>query len=64
MELGIYDLAGRLVQRIVIGEATPGGYRARWDLADASGHRVEAGLYFARLVLGSERRGQKIIVVN
>ncbi len=64
MELAIYDLAGRQVQRLAAGEATPGRYRADWNLADDSGRRVEPGLYFARFILGPERLSQKVIVVN
>jgi hypothetical protein len=63
LELAIYDLAGRRVRMLESGPARAGRFHAEWNLSDGSGRRVEAGLYFARLSLGRERKTQKIIVV-
>jgi hypothetical protein len=52
--LAVYDLAGRLVRTLFGGNLAPGEVRAaRWDGADGSGAPVGAGIYFARLELGS-----------
>src|SRR6185503_3350502 len=49
--IAIYDLQGRLQQRIDLG---PGlGGVVEWNGRDADGNRAPAGLYFARLSSGS-----------
>ena len=48
--LGIYDVSGREVRRIMAGEAlTPGVFARTWDLKDQTGEAAAAGVYFARL---------------
>lgn len=48
VEVGIYDVAGRLVRTLHRGAAPAGPLALRWDGADADGRRAPAGLYFAR----------------
>ncbi len=47
----IWDLTGRRVRTLVDGERPAGSHESDWDLADASGSRVQAGLYFVRLMV-------------
>lgn len=50
VSLGIYDVAGRLVRRLVRGEELgPGNHSVLWDGLDDSGHRAASGVYFYRL---------------
>jgi hypothetical protein len=49
VELGIYDLTGRLVRSLQSGVLLAGEHRLEWDGRDAAGHRAPAGIYFARL---------------
>lgn len=49
--LEVWDLAGRRVRTLVDGERPAGLHESDWDLADASGARVQAGLYFVRLTV-------------
>jgi len=64
LELAIYDLSGRRVRTLQSGQAEPGRHSASWDLRDESGAVARAGVYFARLSLGSEARSQKVVVVR
>jgi flagellar hook assembly protein FlgD len=47
--LAIYDLAGRLVQRLSSGPLSGGAHAATWDGRDGQGRFVAAGVYLARL---------------
>jgi sugar lactone lactonase YvrE len=51
-ELSIFDVAGRLVTRIVDGAVQAGWRYARWDGRDQAGHTVASGTYFLRLTAG------------
>ena len=48
LEVGIYDVTGRLVRALHRGAAPAGPFALRWDGADAAGRHAPAGLYFAR----------------
>ena len=64
LELVVYDLSGRRVRTLQSGRAEPGRHSASWDLRDAAGAPAHAGVYFARLSLGSEARSRKLVVVR
>jgi flagellar hook assembly protein FlgD len=64
LELVIYDLSGRRVRTLQSGRAEPGRHSVSWDLRDASGAPAHAGVYFARLSLGSEAHTRKLVVVR
>ena len=59
--IGFYDLTGRLLHTLPVGTDTAGV--AHWDGRDQSGHRVPAGLYFARLVSGSQHATTRIVLL-
>jgi hypothetical protein len=44
-----YDLAGRRLATLADGEFAAGTHAVRWDLREASGADVPAGLVFVRL---------------
>jgi hypothetical protein len=64
LDLAIYDLSGRRVRTLGSGRAEPGRHSALWDLLDASGAPARAGVYFARLSLGTEAHSRKLVVVR
>ena len=64
LELAVFDLSGRRVRTLQNGRAEPGRHSATWDLRDAAGVPAHAGVYFARLSLGSEARSRKLVVVR
>ncbi|MBU2501264.1 trypsin-like peptidase domain-containing protein [bacterium] len=50
VSLDVYDVAGRLVRRLIDGETMPAGTRsAVWDGRDGQGRGAAAGVYFYRL---------------
>ncbi len=57
-ELAVYDVRGALVRALA---AEPAG-RVAWDLTDAGGRRVMAGLYFARA--GASGPVRKLVLVE
>jgi hypothetical protein len=63
-KLAIYSVDGRLVRTLVDGTAGPGPVEVRWDGLDGDGRRVGSGLYFVRLVAGSEVRRGKLVVLR
>ena len=53
VELGVFDVTGRRVRRL-IGEDVPAGrHEVLWDGTDGHGSRVAAGVYFCRMEAGS-----------
>ncbi len=47
--LELLDVTGRVMQRLTLrADATTGTATAAWDLRDRAGHRVPAGIYYAR----------------
>jgi hypothetical protein len=49
VEIGVYDLAGRLVRRIAQGRMSVGTHSVAWDGTDRTGARVSPGVYLCRL---------------
>ncbi|MFH1313273.1 MAG: FlgD immunoglobulin-like domain containing protein [Candidatus Eisenbacteria bacterium] len=62
--LEIFDVRGRLVTRLVDEVRAPGTYEQTWDMVDDAGHRVPAGVYFARLKNSVEKETAKIVIAN
>jgi hypothetical protein len=60
-EIAIHDLAGRKVRGFPIDAGTEGV--VRWDGRDRDGHRLPAGLYFARLAGEPERVRARIVLL-
>jgi hypothetical protein len=59
--LAIYDLAGRLVQRLSSGALSGGAHAATWDGRDAQGRAVAAGVYLARLEANGTTSVHKLV---
>jgi hypothetical protein len=59
--LAIYDLAGRLVQRLSSGARSAGTHAATWNGRDASGRVVAAGVYLARLEADGQVAVSKVV---
>ena len=64
VELAIYDAAGRRLRVLASGEQDSGAHSSAWDGRDASGQRVPAGMYFARLQVGSASQTRRLVVVR
>ena len=59
VDLKIYDIQGRIVGELMSGIQSQGLYEIAWD-ADLNA----SGIYFVRLVAGSEFHTQKIMLVK
>jgi flagellar hook assembly protein FlgD len=53
VRLAIYDVAGRLVRQVERGVREAGSRSVTWDGTDGNGRRAGAGMYFARLSIGT-----------
>jgi len=62
--LAIYDAAGRLVRTLVDGPLSSGSHQIDWDGRDATGHEVEAGVYFYRLEANAFVQSRRLLVVR
>jgi aminopeptidase N len=57
--VAVYDVAGRLVARLVDGEVSAGPHEIVWD-----GSRAAAGVYFCRLEAGGSEASEKLLIVR
>jgi len=63
--LDIYDSSGRLVSRLVDGVTQERGtHEVEWRGLDAAGHQVSSGVYFYRLVSGTETISKKMVLLK
>jgi hypothetical protein len=63
--LDVFDINGRHVRTLAEGLIPAGVHSETWDLADKTGVRVGAGLYFARVsTAGEQPRTQRITVLR
>jgi len=62
VNLGIYDLAGRLVARVVEDVQSAGPHQVTWDARDAAGP-ARGGVLFARLAIGRQVLTRTLILV-
>ena len=59
-----FDLAGRRVRTIAVGEYSGGTFDVRWDLRDDTGHMLGAGTYLVRGQLGENVFLRRVTVVR
>jgi hypothetical protein len=62
--LTIYDLAGRLIRRLVNARRAPGSYDVMWDGIDDTGASVAAGVYFCRLTIGEKTWTNRMVLLR
>lgn len=64
-EMGIYDVSGRMVKRVMNKSWLPAGVGAIvWDATNENGERVAPGVYMYRLNSNGESRTQRIVVAD
>ncbi len=64
VRLGIYDLQGRLVRRLVDGHLPAGSHGIVWDGRDRSGRTVGSGVYLYRFLAAGLEETRKIMLVK
>jgi hypothetical protein len=62
--LDIYDVAGRLVRRLVDGPVGTGRQTVHWDGRGSDGHGLGSGIYFARIEIGTFTATQKLTLLR
>jgi parallel beta-helix repeat protein len=63
-EVVVLDLTGRLVRRLHSGMMSSGEQSLVWNGNDRAGNSVSSGVYFYRVVAGSESRTGKLTLVR
>jgi hypothetical protein len=66
VDLALYDVQGRLVQRILEKEVMPPGVTSlSWDGRGVDGRAIAAGVYYVRLQInGRDRASSKVVVLR
>lgn len=64
VDVGIYDIAGRLVVRIGSGTFETGPHTLVWDGTDSRGAEACPGIYFCRFKVGEWEASRKIVLVR
>lgn len=62
--LGVYDISGRLVVRLVNKEQKSGLQEVPWDGCDMLGNEVGSGVYFCRIQVGKESISRKMVLLR
>ena len=63
-EVRLYDMRGRLVRTIALGDFAPGFQSVAWNGMDDRGRKVASGIYVLKSVSGGHERTMKITVVR
>jgi hypothetical protein len=64
VDVRIYDVAGRLVDRLASGRLDPGHHEIHWDAARPTGERVASGVYFCRALVGGSSMIQRLVLIH
>ena len=64
IEITIFGVDGRRVRRLAHGHRDAGPQRVSWDGKDDRGRRMEAGVYFARLVAPGARVASRLVLLK
>jgi hypothetical protein len=64
VRVSVYDLAGRLVSRLVDGVLDADRYEIQWNGRDAGGRALGAGMYFIRYEGGPATISRKVVLLN
>jgi len=64
VQVGIYNLQGRLVRQLVSESLPAGEHDVLWDGRADDGARAASGVYFARMIAGEELATTKVMMVK
>lgn len=64
IRIGVYDLRGRLVRKLLQGWSLVGLHSVVWDGKDARGQTAAAGVYLYRITSGTQRESQRVVVLR
>jgi len=64
VELGIYNVSGRLVRTLLHETLSRGVYQRKWDGRDERGQKVASGIYISKLRVGRKVITQKLVLTK
>ena len=64
VDIGVYNVAGRLVKSLTKSSMPAGRHTATWNGTDEGGARVPGGVYFVRVRLGGENQQHRVIFLG
>lgn len=64
VELGIYDITGRLVKTIINQDQPAGKHQVRWDGRNEKGQNAASGVYFYSLKTGDRTVTKKLVMIK
>jgi hypothetical protein len=64
VQVGVYDLAGRFVQRLFSGELGQGRTEIRWNGLNHAGERSPSGIYFIHLNSEGIQQAKRVVILK
>jgi len=64
VDVGVYNVAGRLVKSLDSGVKTDGTYTLSWNGTDGAGMKMAPGVYFLRSRVGAESSVERVIYLS
>jgi flagellar hook assembly protein FlgD len=64
VQVGIHDVAGRIVRTIDAGVRPAGAHELTWDGRDDAGVPVAPGVYLARLAAGGAAAVTRVVMLR
>jgi len=61
IEIGIYDIAGRMVEKLAAGKLVSGRHQIKWDGKNTAGEDAASGIYFCRMRVSSENADETFV---
>ncbi|MBI86765.1 MAG: hypothetical protein CMG63_01665 [Candidatus Marinimicrobia bacterium] len=64
VELTVFDMRGRKIKNLFLGQQNPGQYKATWTGVDDYGKSVSAGVYIYKLKVSNKIFSRKMIMIK
>jgi hypothetical protein len=64
VSINVYDVSGKLIQRLVDTEKQAGTHRVIWNGSDEQGRRVASGIYFVKFETEKYRSTEKSLIIH
>ena len=64
VEIGVFDLVGRRVTRLLSADQDPGVYSVTWDGTEDRGMRARGGMYFIHVSIGGQLKTVRVAYLN
>lgn len=64
VKIGVYDVTGRMVKKLINANHKPGYYNLNWDGSDNGTKILPYGIYFLRLETDEEKYTEKVVLLR